>query len=355
MKKMILRMPSYYRNFKCTADNCSDSCCIGWEIDIDSKTYDYYKTVGGEFGSKLKENITEASVPHFKLSKDERCPFLNEKNLCEIFINLGEDRLCEICTEHPRFFEWYDGVKEGGIGLCCEAAAELIITQKEDFSYYDTVTDYEECNDYDDEFYDYLFKMRDRIISHIQNDKIPLVQRLNNVLHFAYNMQCEYDNFSFDFLQLEQAEFSAEKVSLSAILREFSSLEMLGSENLFEKVLENLSEENFSDVFSDKKTEKAFENIAVYFVWRHFLKSVYEDEFYSKIAFSVLSALLIAVLCVGENQVFSADELIVKSVYYSKEIEYSELNLSKIFDNFYENEEFSMFKISSLLKIFSNF
>jgi cytidyltransferase-like protein len=101
--------------------------------------------------------------------------------------------------------------------------------------------------------------------------------------------------------------------------------------------------------------KKAFENIAVYFVWRHFLKSVYEDEFYSKIAFSVLSTLLIAVLYAAENQVFSTDELIVKSVYYSKEVEYSEQNLCKIFDNFYENDAFSISKISSLLKFFGNF
>ncbi len=355
MKKMILRMPSYYRDFKCTADKCSDSCCIGWEIDIDSKTYDYYKSIGGEFGNRLYENIAETSVPHFKLLKDERCPFLNDRNLCEIFINLGEDKLCEICTEHPRFFEWYDGIKEGGIGLCCEAAAELIVTQSEPFSYYDTVIGYDSCDDYDEDFYDYLFKMRDMIISHLQNDKIPFVQRLNNILYFAYNMQCEYDNFSFDFLPFEQAEFSDEKADLKEILRAFSSLEMLGKENLFEKALDIFSENSFFEIFSDKNTEKAFENIAVYFVWRHFLKSVYEDEFYSKIAFSVLSTLLIAVLCVGENQVFLTDELIVKSVYYSKEIEYSECNLGKIFDNFYENDAFSISKISSLFKIFSNF
>ena len=354
-KNMILRMPSYYRDFKCTADKCSDSCCIGWEIDIDSKTYECYKNVNGEFGNKLKQNIAEVSVPHFRLGNDERCPFLNERNLCEIFINLGEDKLCEICTEHPRFFEWYDGVKEGGTGLCCEASARLIITHREAFSYYDTVTEYEECNDYDEDFYDYLFRMRDMIISHLQSDEIPLMKRLNNVLHFAYNMQCEYDNFSLDFLPLEQVDFSDERSDLQGILREFSCLEMLGKENLFEKALNNFSENSFLKIFSDKNIEKAFENIAVYFVWRHFLKSVYEDEFYSKIAFSVLSTLLIAVLYAAENQVFSTDELIVKSVYYSKEVEYSEQNLCKIFDNFYENDAFSISKISSLLKFFSNF
>ena len=39
---MILRVPSYYKTFQCIADKCEHSCCIGWEIDIDEDSYDYY-------------------------------------------------------------------------------------------------------------------------------------------------------------------------------------------------------------------------------------------------------------------------------------------------------------------------
>ena len=35
---MIFRTPDFYRDFHCIADRCSDSCCIGWEIDIDPDT-----------------------------------------------------------------------------------------------------------------------------------------------------------------------------------------------------------------------------------------------------------------------------------------------------------------------------
>jgi len=351
---MILRMPYYYKNFKCTADKCSDSCCIGWEIDIDSKTYEFYKTVGGDFGDKLKRNISEHSVPHFILDKHERCPFLNNKNLCEIFINLGEENLCGICTDHPRFFEWYDGIKEGGIGLCCEAAAEIIITQNQPFSYYDIPTAFEQADDYDDDFYSYLFEIREKIISHIQNQNIPFAQKLNNILYYAYNMQSNYDNFKTDILPVEQVDFSGAKSDIANILKEFSEFELLGKDNLFKTASEEFSEKTIK-LFSDDLFVKALENIAVYFVWRHFLKSVYEEEFYSKIAFSVLSTVLIAVLCLSGEQLFSIEKLIVKSVYYSKEIEYNEANLNRIFDNFYENDEFSISKISSLLKFFSKF
>ena len=44
---MILRVPSYYKTFQCIADKCEHSCCIGWEIDIDEDSYDYYMGIEG--------------------------------------------------------------------------------------------------------------------------------------------------------------------------------------------------------------------------------------------------------------------------------------------------------------------
>ncbi|MBR4096569.1 MAG: flagellin lysine-N-methylase, partial [Oscillospiraceae bacterium] len=104
---MILRMPEYYKNFTCTADRCSDNCCIGWEIDIDSNTAAYYDSVTDDFGTKLRKNISKTNPKSFILSENERCPFLNDRNLCEIILTLGGDKLCNICTEHPRYYEWF--------------------------------------------------------------------------------------------------------------------------------------------------------------------------------------------------------------------------------------------------------
>ena len=57
---MILRVPSYYKTFQCIADKCEHSCCIGWEIDIDEDSYEYYMGIGGAFGERLKEQtVTE--------------------------------------------------------------------------------------------------------------------------------------------------------------------------------------------------------------------------------------------------------------------------------------------------------
>ena len=51
-------VPHYYKDFKCTASKCTDTCCAGWEIIIDDETYKNYKKVCGEFGDRLKSSLT---------------------------------------------------------------------------------------------------------------------------------------------------------------------------------------------------------------------------------------------------------------------------------------------------------
>ena len=129
---MKLIAPDYYNSFSCIADRCRNSCCIGWEIDIDEDTAEYYKTLSGELGVKLKNCIAEdPSGSSFILSEEERCPFLTREGLCDIILQLGEDSLCQICSDHPRFRNYFSDRTEIGLGLCCEAAAQLILGKKE--------------------------------------------------------------------------------------------------------------------------------------------------------------------------------------------------------------------------------
>ena len=46
------------------------------------------------------------------------CPFFNSNKLCDIYIDIGEEHMCDICKNHPRFYEWFGDLKEGGMGLC---------------------------------------------------------------------------------------------------------------------------------------------------------------------------------------------------------------------------------------------
>lgn len=339
---MILRMPSYCKNFKCTADKCSDNCCIGWEIDIDPSSAEYYKSIGGGFGERLKKDITFGEVCSFKM-EGERCAFLNENNLCDIIINLGEDSLCQICRDHPRYFEWYSAVKEGGVGLCCEEAARLILSQSERFSTYDVPCDDEGEDGYDEELYDYLIFVREQIIRLIEDESLPLKQRLVSALCFAHKVQDNVENFRCE----KEEPFIVSKdlsIDMSKIKERLMSLEII--DNRWEVYISRLSKKYgeterliCENKEPDKTVSRYLQNIAVYFIWRYFMKAVFDEEIFSKVWLSVISTLFIERMFVhayieGHDMSLELCSYLAKN--YSKEIEYSEENLESMEFSFRE-------------------
>lgn len=129
--------PKFYKNFLCKADKCKHSCCKGWEIDIDEETAGKYLAMTGELGAEIRQNIGKNEDSYFfKLTEDERCPFLQKNGLCKIILNIGEENICEICTMHPRFFTMLDDVELCGVGLSCEKTCELLLGDEKDLVFY---------------------------------------------------------------------------------------------------------------------------------------------------------------------------------------------------------------------------
>ena len=124
---MLYVEPDFYGKFQCIADKCAHSCCLGWEIDIDGDTAALYEGLPGELGEELRQKMCREPEPRFCLTEEERCPFLNEKGLCRLILGFGEDVLCDICREHPRFYNDFPQRQEAGLGLCCEEAARLLL------------------------------------------------------------------------------------------------------------------------------------------------------------------------------------------------------------------------------------
>ena len=91
--------PDFYDSFKCIADKCRHSCCIGWEIDIDEDSYDYYMGLEGEIGEELRANISNQPEPHFCLCTDERCPFLEKNGLCKL-LGISRDNKLLVGGDH---------------------------------------------------------------------------------------------------------------------------------------------------------------------------------------------------------------------------------------------------------------
>jgi hypothetical protein len=123
---MNTHFPDYYQDFKCIADKCRHTCCAGWEIDVDDDSLVRFKD-----HPDIMKNISGNSII---LKEDERCPFLLENGLCDMILKHGEDFLCDICTEHPRFYNDYGDHIEGGIGLVCEEACRIILDKEDDFT-----------------------------------------------------------------------------------------------------------------------------------------------------------------------------------------------------------------------------
>ncbi len=128
--------PSYLSNFKCIGGDCEDSCCIGWDVDIDLKTYQNYKKVNDlrmkkQFNQFIYENewMTDPSVDFAKveLTPDKKCPFLNTEHLCIIQKHLGENYLSNVCTYYPRTVNKVNGIFEMTLSPSCPEAARLIL------------------------------------------------------------------------------------------------------------------------------------------------------------------------------------------------------------------------------------
>ena len=117
--------PDYYNDFRCIAGRCRHTCCEGWEIDIDEESVPRFLAE-----PEIARHISSDGTVHIELLEGERCPFLREDGLCKMIINYGEDMLCGICRDHPRFRNYWSDRVELGLGLVCEEAGRLILSQK---------------------------------------------------------------------------------------------------------------------------------------------------------------------------------------------------------------------------------
>ena len=123
---MKIFSPSYYKQFKCIADRCRHSCCIGWEIGIDDDTINKYSLLPECERKEVLSYIDDEGC--VILEGGERCPFLCDDGLCRLISTYGEGYISQICREHPRFYHRVGERVECGIGASCEEACRLILS-----------------------------------------------------------------------------------------------------------------------------------------------------------------------------------------------------------------------------------
>ncbi len=354
---MRYECPEYAARFKCTANRCTDSCCIGWEIGIDEETYKKYNTLEGEIGEKIRKNLdTGATCPTFKLTNGKRCPMLTPNNLCEIILEKGEEFICEICREHPRFYNILPDCVEWGVGLSCEAAAELILesdTKNTVTAERETV----ECDGCDENLLAFLRFSRERIYELADSSPLPFFEKLKSLLYYAEALTEEIDSGNlgtvYPFMPLESTEklntgrTSEEFSRFFEILSLFDALDFLDSD--FKKKLQACALEikEKSLPRPDRLSEEKLARIFKYFIYRYFITAVFDGDVLSKIKLAVILTLTVHTLTQNSPDL-KAWVNAVKAL--SKEAEYNEENLDLLTEMAFTESPLST---DSLLKLLS--
>lgn len=363
--EMKIRVPSYFKDFTCIASECEDTCCAGWSVVIDEQSYNHYQNVEGEFGEKLRSRIVKEDGDNVFVLNGENCSFLNKDKLCEIYSELGEKSLCYTCRQYPRYMEEFFDLREMGISLSCPEAARIILGN-------DKVTAFELSEDdepgdmedrIDENALEDFFLCREIIMNMIEMPNLSLGVKAAVVLKFVEEIQ---DKIDFD--ELDEIKYVIEKYNSRSFIEElindlyqyagneekkyqnvcayfntYKDLEHINTHDPLglNKALKILGEgdistyinqhQAFNDYYKDNMYK--FKNIFVYFIFRYFMKAIFDYDISAKIKIALISTIMIKELAVVrwmENGEFTKEDMVDISHMYSKDIEHLEENIEAL-------------------------
>ena len=376
---MKIRVPEYFKDFKCIASKCEDTCCAGWGIVIDDVTYDRYKNVQGKFGERLRSEIVHEAGENIFVLKGNNCPFLNKEKTCDIYINIGEENLCYTCQQYPRYTEEFGSLREIGISLSCPEAARIMLNNDKKVTF--ELSENEEVvssyNDINAQLFIELLQSRNIVMDMLQDRDIDLRKRVALALLFVDEIQEKIDESEMKEIKSVREKYS-DKFFLEELLEkleEYKDNEGIKYDNIQEyfnifrdlkhitpndplglndalryfwqadedEELYILKHKQFVEYYEDKIYK--FENILVYFVFRYFMKAVFDYDALAKIKTAIISYMMIRELAVVryiENNEFTDEDMVDIAHTYSKDIEHLEENIEALAELFETNEVFDI-------------
>lgn len=376
---MKIRVPEYFKDFKCIASKCEDTCCAGWGIVIDDVTYDRYKNVQGKFGERLRSEIVHEAGENIFVLKGNNCPFLNKEKICDIYINIGEENLCYTCQQYPRYTEEFGSLREIGISLSCPEAARIMLNNDKKVTF--ELSENEEVvssyNDINAQLFIELLQSRNIVMDMLQDRDIDLRKRVALALLFVDEIQEKIDESEIKEIKSVREKYS-DKLFLEELLEkleEYKDNEGIKYDNIQEyfnvfrdlkhitpndplglndalryfwqadedEELYILKHKQFVEYYEDKIYK--FENILVYFVFRYFMKAVFDYDALAKIKTAIISYMMIRELAVVryiENNEFTDEDMVDIAHTYSKDIEHLEENIEALAELFETNEVFDI-------------
>ena len=362
---MQYSVPDYYREFSCLADECEDTCCAGWQIVIDKKSLKKYKEETGDYQKTLKRAI-DFKNETFRQDDKKRCAFLNDKNLCDMYLKLGPDSLCKTCRMYPRHVEEFENVREITLSVSCPEVARILLSKKEPVTFLTKEKEgEEEYEDFDPFLYSELVEAREVIREILQDRSKALEVRAVLTLGLAHDMQvriqrgelfaCDEvwhkyrgkraeafaNNKIKEFIDSEGKRFACSQKFFACLhnlelLRNDWDKQLCEAENILygkgKKAYEALWED-FAGWIAQSSLDLSVmcEQLLLYFIDTYFCGGVYDGCIYDKVNMSVASVFLICELLAArwEKQKRQLDfSDVVKVVYqFSREMEHSDVNI----------------------------
>lgn len=366
---MIYSVPDYYKEFHCIADACEDTCCAGWQIVVDKKSLKQYKHVTGAFRKRMQKGVNWRNET-FRQDKEKRCAFLNDNNLCDMYIALGANSLCRTCRLYPRHIEEFEGVREITLSISCPEAARILMNRTEPVSLRSVERDgEEEFEDFDLFLYSELLDAREVIRGILQKRELPIDVRAGLVYGLARDVQRRINRqelFSCGEVFGKYQKSSAEKFVREKIeenkknpsktfhfkqeqFRKLHKLELLKKDWEFflleaeQKLFLNHSAKEYqeiSEAFCRWYREQKFpweiqkEQLLVYFIDTYFCGAVYDGEVLAKAQMALICTDMIEDLLktrwLGNEKSLDMEDVIEVVYRFSREVEHSDRNLKRM-------------------------
>jgi lysine-N-methylase len=220
----------------------------------------------------------------------------------------------------------------------------------------------------------------------IQNRNIDLNSRVSVVINFTKEIQDKIDENQISDIKLVREKYSNESFVKEVIsnLQKYKNKENEKYNNIHEffnvfKSLKHITpndplglddairyfwqseddkevylakHKSFNKYYEDSMYK--FEHILVYFIFRYFMKAVFDYDVSAKVKTAIVSYLMIKELCVvrftEEGELTDAD-IVDISHMYSKDIEHLEENIEALAELFETNE---VFEVDEILKVLMN-
>ena len=219
---------------------------------------------------------------------------MNQKNLCDIYIELGEDALCEICTQHPRFHNEYGNIRQTGLGMACEEATRLMFETKEFGLCQIQGTNTESTDDFDES----VLEIQLWILDLLKKKENPVEQRIEQIFDVVQGIQ-DHLNQTGEILNTWKNDPIKKNHILSQMREEtyiknwisiYQELDFM--EPKIQKMFCKM--EPMPCMIKEQGIDESYmEHLMSYFIYRYFMKSCEDNNLIDKVKFAILSCLII--------------------------------------------------------------